>query len=75
MPRSLRNYQAGSCLHIVQRGDNRRACFGDDEDRRHYLGLRQEHSAKTGCLVHAYVLMNNHVHLLLTVQEHNAHPG
>ncbi|WP_374584028.1 transposase [Pseudoduganella sp.] len=72
MPRSLRSYQAGNCLHIVQRGDNRRPCFADDIDRQHYLDLLAEHSEKTGCNVHAYALMPNHVHLLLTINERNA---
>jgi len=72
MPRSLRNYLAGSCIHIVQRGDNRCACFGDDSDRLHYLDLLAEHSIKSSCSIHAYVLMTNHVHLLLTIHERNA---
>jgi len=72
MPRSLRNYQAGSCVHIIQRGDNRRACFHDDDDKLHYLDLLAEHSCRTACDIHAYVLMTNHVHLLLTVNERNA---
>ncbi len=53
-------------LHIVQRGHNRDACFfGDDDDHnfRHWLG---EALKQTGCKLHAYVLMTNHVHLLLT---------
>ncbi|MEA3642463.1 MAG: transposase, partial [Lamprobacter sp.] len=52
--------------HIVQRGHNRAACFFADEDYqtyRHWLG---EALAKTGAALHAYVLMTNHVHLLLT---------
>ena len=53
-------------LHIVQRGHNRDACFFDDEDYnvyRHWLG---EALKESGCSLHAYVLMTNHVHLLLT---------
>ncbi len=72
MPRALRNYPAGSCLHLIQRGDNRRACFHNDADRLHYLELLAEYSPKTGCDIHAYALMTNHVHLLLTVRERNA---
>ncbi|MTW11079.1 transposase [Pseudoduganella eburnea] len=72
MTRALRNYPPGSCLHVIQRGDNRRACFHDDQDKAHYRGLLSEHSLRTGCDIHAYVLMTNHVHLLLTVHERNA---
>lgn len=72
MPRHSRHVPAGSCIHIVQRGDNRRTCFQSDEDRHHYLSLLEKHSQTSGCQIHAYVLMSNHVHLLVTVQELNA---
>ena len=72
MVRPLRNFPAGSCLHIVQRGDNRRACFHDDEERIRYLELMAHYSRKYHCDLHAYVLMTNHVHILLTVRERNA---
>ena len=72
MVRPLRNYAAGSCLHIVQRGDNRRTCFHDDQERQRYLELMEHYGKKYRCDLHAYVLMTNHVHILLTVREHNA---
>jgi REP element-mobilizing transposase RayT len=53
-------------LHIVQRGHNREACFfGKDDDLayRHWLG---EALRESGCALHAYVLMTNPMHLLLT---------
>lgn len=59
-------------LHIVQRGHNRDACFFGDDDYhnfRHWLG---EALKQTGCKLHAYVLMTNHVHLLLTPPEPQA---
>ena len=52
--------------HVVQRGNNRLPCFLDDDDRRRYLQLLRESSLATGCALHAYVLMTNHVHLLFT---------
>lgn len=52
--------------HVVQRGNNRLPCFLDDEDRSRYLTLLREALPATGCALHAYVLMDNHVHLLLT---------
>jgi putative transposase len=52
--------------HVVQRGNNRLPCFLDDDDRRRYLQLLRESLLHTGCRLHAYVLMDNHVHLLLT---------
>ncbi|MBX3758593.1 transposase [Burkholderia cepacia] len=52
--------------HIVQRGNNRLPCFLDDADRQRYLHLLRDALLHTGSLLHAYVLMDNHVHLLLT---------
>jgi putative transposase len=55
--------------HVVQRGNNRLPCFLDDGDRLRYLQLLRESLAATRCRLHAYVLMDNHVHLLVTPQE------
>ena len=55
-----------SPLHVVQRGNDRRACFFSERDYRLYLKLLHESCVRCGVLVHAYVLMTNHVHLLLT---------
>lgn len=72
MPRRPRIHLPGQPLHIVQRGHNREACFFGDDDYhsyRHWLG---EALDKSGCRLHAYVLMTNHVHLLLTPPEPQA---
>ncbi|MBI4290418.1 MAG: transposase [Betaproteobacteria bacterium] len=66
MPRRPRLNLTGLPLHIIQRGNNRSACFFADEDYRFYLHSLRLLSAKHRCAVHAYVLMTNHVHLLLT---------
>lgn len=55
--------------HIVQRGNNRGACFLEDGHRFYYLGLLGEAALSHGVAVHAYVLMTNHVHLLATPRE------
>lgn len=55
--------------HIVQRGNNRLPCFLDDEDRQCYLRCLLRALARFGCQLHAYVLMDNHVHLLMTPGE------
>ncbi len=52
--------------HIIQRGNNRSACFYSPEDYQLYLDWLAEYSRQYDCLVHAFVLMTNHVHLLLT---------
>jgi putative transposase len=53
-------------LHIVQRGHNRRDCFLHDTDYLVYLANLRELCACTGCSLHAYCLMPNHAHLLVT---------
>ena len=52
--------------HVVHRGNNRQAAFFDDDDYRFYLDCLCEGGGRYGVSVHAYVLMTNHVHLLMT---------
>lgn len=66
MARQPRLDLPGIPQHIVQRGNNRLPCFLDDIDRACYRHLLREALFATGCLLHAYVLMDNHVHLLAT---------
>lgn len=66
MPRRPRIKLAGMPQHIVQRGINREACFFADEDYHCYLHWLAKSAADWHCAVHAYVLMTNHVHLLVT---------
>lgn len=66
MPRQPRLELPGVPMHVTQRGVNRCATFLDDEDRMHYLRLLSDKSIKLSVNVHAYVLMSNHVHLLVS---------
>lgn len=66
MPRQLRYRLPGVPQHVVQRGNNRQATFFEEGDYRRYLEDLQEATKKHECDVHAYVLMTNHVHLLMT---------
>ncbi|WP_366514978.1 transposase [Solimonas terrae] len=50
----------------MQRGNNRQACFYADDDYVFYLDWLKEYARKAGCQIHAYVLMTNHVHLLIS---------
>lgn len=52
--------------HVIQRGNNRQACFFAEQDYLVYLDKLKEYGKKYQVAVHAYVLMTNHVHLLLT---------
>ena len=56
----------GVAAHVVQRGVNRQLCFEGDPDYLVYLSILGQAAAKSGCAVHAYCLMTNHVHLLVT---------
>ena len=58
--------------HVYQRGVNRGDCFFNEVDRRFYLNCLRDAAAKRGCEIHAYVLMTNHVHLLVTSSERGA---
>jgi putative transposase len=68
MPRRPRPVLAEIPLHIIQRGNNRARCFFADVDYLVYLDLLKRCAADAHCEVHAYVLMGNHVHLLVTPQ-------
>jgi putative transposase len=57
---------AGIPQHVVQRGNDRQPCFVAEADYRRYLRGLQEAAIASACRVHAYVLMTNHVHLLVT---------
>ena len=69
MPRRPRIIVPGIPLHIIQRGNNRQACFFAEEDNLFYLDWLAEYAKITDCHVHAFVLMTNHVHLLLTPEK------
>ncbi|WP_374554656.1 transposase [Thermomonas sp.] len=69
MARHPRIDLSGIPQQIVQRGNNRLPCFLDDIDRACYRQLLREALLATGCRLHAYVLMDNHVHLLATPPE------
>ena len=66
MPRAARLEVPGIPLHVTHRGVNRCATFVDDTDRGTYLHLLSERFMSLDISMHAYVLMGNHVHLLLS---------
>jgi putative transposase len=66
MPRQPRYNLPGLPQHVIQRGNNRQAVFFDDGDYQRYLSDLNEIATDTVCQIHAFVLMTNHVHLLMT---------
>ncbi len=71
MPRKKRFYQPGVPAHVFQRGHNKEPVFFDDEDYLAYLRFLKASADDLECLIHAYVLMTNHVHLLVTPKAEN----
>ena len=72
MPRKPRFHLPGVPQHIVQRGNNRQACFFAEADYLYYPDALRIAADKFGGRIHAYVLMTNHVHLLMTPDRENA---
>lgn len=66
MARKPRYYLSGVPCHVIQRGNNRQPCFFAEADYGYYLGCLQDAADRYQCSVHAYVLMTNHVHLLMS---------
>ena len=71
MARPLRIERPGGRYHVTARGNERKAIFRNDPDRVHFLGLLPELGERFGARVHAYVLMDNHFHLMLETPEAN----
>lgn len=72
MPRKPRFHLPDVPVHVIQRGNNRQAIFFAPEDYAAYREWLKEAGERYGCRIHAYVLMTNHVHLLLTPEDSEA---
>ncbi|MBQ0718730.1 MAG: transposase [Gammaproteobacteria bacterium] len=68
MARLARCFVEGQPQHIIQRGNNREPIFAVERDYLFYLECLQEAAEQHGLAIHSYVLMTNHVHLLVTPQ-------
>jgi len=66
MPRKPRFNLPGIPQHLIQRGNNREPCFFTKADYQRYLDDLSESVDRFSCQLHAYVLMTNHVHLLVS---------
>lgn len=65
MPRKPRLHGETGIYHVILRGNNRQNLFNDDSDRKFFLAKLKKYSAELKIEVHAYCLMNNHVHILI----------
>jgi len=68
MARPLRCEFPGGWYHVTARGNERKNIFRDERDREHFVELLAELEARFGLEVHAFVLMDNHYHLLLRMR-------
>ncbi|MBA2410532.1 MAG: transposase [Gammaproteobacteria bacterium] len=66
MARLPRFFVPGQPLHAIQRGNNREAIFAAPEDYARFLEFLHDGVKRYACAIHAYVLMTNHFHLLVT---------
>jgi len=66
MPRKLRFVLPGVPLHVVQRGNSREPVFFAEADYHAYRRWLKEAAERYRCKIHAYVLMTNHIHILVT---------
>ena len=71
MARPIRIERVGSWYHITARGNERRAIYRDNRDRQHFCELVGEMVPRFNLALHAFVLMDNHYHLLLELREAN----
>ncbi len=65
MPRTARVAPEGCVYHILTRGNNRQTVFGDEKDYEKYIEILRKYKKKYGFRLYHYVLMTNHVHLVL----------
>lgn len=71
MPRTQRKLSYTGFYHVMIRGVNKEIIFKDDKDRRNFLHLLSYYKNKVNCVIHAYCLMDNHVHILLQDDNNN----
>ena len=69
MPRKPRFFLPDMPVHVVQRGHSRQPVFLEDNDYCVYLGWLKEAAERYVCSIHAYVLMTNHIHILVTPED------
>ena len=71
MVRQWRIEFEGAYYHVLFRGNKRRDIFCDDKDRRYFLAVLGKMAKRFAVEIYAYVLMNNHYHLLLKTNRAN----
>jgi REP element-mobilizing transposase RayT len=75
MARPLRIERPGGRYHVTARGNEGKAVYRDDSDRFHFPELLAEATERFALRIHAYVLTDNHFHLLVETPEANLSSG
>ena len=75
MARLPRFFVEGYPQHVIQRGNNRAVIFAAEGDYHFYLEFLRDAAERFGCTIHAYVLMTNHVHLLVSAETETSVPN
>jgi len=70
MPRKPRIHYYGAVYHVITQGNNRNHVFYEEDDKKKYLDLIQNYQSKYQFLLYAFVLMDNHIHLLVEVKDY-----
>lgn len=71
MGRPLRIEYPGALYHIISRGNERRSIFLDNADRFKFLAILKDYHERYNVLIHSFVLMDNHYHLILETPKAN----
>ena len=71
MPRKPRIEYEGAIYHVLSRGNERKEIFKDSDDKEKFLSILTEYHDRYGIIIHSYVLMNNHYHVLLETPKAN----
>ncbi len=67
LPRKTRIHYVGALYHVIVRGNNKEYIFKSDEDKNEYLNRVNIYIEKYGGKLYAYVMMDNHCHMLIEV--------
>jgi len=65
----------GLSVHLIRRGNNRCAIYGDDDDRRRFLAMLQDAATRYGTAIHAFVQMTTHYHAIVTPDSESSLPN
>jgi len=71
MGRPFRIEYSGALYHITSRGNEKKEIFLDEADRTKFLQILEDYHDRYGILIHSYVLMDNHYHLILETPQGN----